>query len=90
MQSIFPLTGSEKKRIAQCKSGRRLGFELAIPLTILAFLGLAELSPILKMHLDRVLDWLSCHDAAATTLETIIILIPFWMLAVMLYERFKK
>lgn len=87
VQSVFPLTKTEKSPAAPRK-GRSLGVELALPLTLLAFILVSEQSPMLKLHLERIVDWLCDHDYVVTATTIAIACIPVWMLASMIYDRY--
>ncbi|MBX9721921.1 MAG: hypothetical protein K2X81_11040 [Candidatus Obscuribacterales bacterium] len=94
VQSFFPDSASTRKAFDETQDLKRLpqkewgpGLELALPLTLLAFIFMSEQSPMLKMHMDTVLDWLCAHDLAANVLELSIAAIPFWMIAVMIKDK---
>jgi len=87
VQSILPTPKSDRGR----ESTRRLGFEIAFPLTILMFIVFSELSPMLKSYLERIVVWLIDHDFAFTAIEVIVLCIPLWMIGVIFFERcFRK
>lgn len=88
VQSIFP--GKQLRFSDSPKQRRQLGLELALPLTLLAFILISEQSPLLKMHIEPIVDWLCEHDIAANTLITFIALIPIWMIAVTVLEKSKR
>ncbi len=94
VQSFFSDSASTRKAFERTQDLNRLpqkewapGLELALPLTLLAFILMSEQSPMLKMHMDTVIDWLCAHDLAATALEFAIAAIPFWMIAVMIKDK---
>lgn len=86
VQSVFPNKNLETWRQSD-KEPRRLGIELALPLTLLALILFAEYSPLLKLHQERIVEWLCEHDYVAYATAVYIALIPFWMIYVMLTER---
>lgn len=48
---------------------------------------LADQSPLLKVQYEHIIDWLIEHDYVFKALEISIAIIPFWMVAVIVYEK---
>lgn len=86
VQSIFPGNTTGNLRAAP-KEGKSLGFELALPLTLLAFILLSDQSSLLKIHFDRIVDWLCDHDYVFNSIAFIVAAIPVWMIASMIRDR---
>ena len=86
VQSIVPrqTTGSIA---AAPRKGKSLGFELALPFTILAFILISDQSPLLKLQIDRIVDWLCDHDYVFNTLAFVVAAIPVWMIASMIRDK---
>lgn len=88
VQSIFP--GKQFRVSERPKDKRQLGLELALPLTLLVFIILSEQSPLLKMQVELIVDWLCEHDYVVTILSMFIASIPIWMIAVNILEEKKS
>lgn len=89
IQSVSTKTKSEhSSRLS--RRGRSPGIELALPLSLLTFVVVSEYSPLLKIHQNRIVEWLCDHDNVANTFGYVLALLPVWMLSSMLYERLKR
>lgn len=94
VQSVFPFRnpnlpkGGEAPTTSSPKKGRVLGFEIALPLTLLVLVLLSEHSPLLKMQYETITDWLCEHDFAFTALELSVAVIPLWMIGVIVYDKY--
>ena len=89
VQSVFPRNAAGNIQEAP-KTNRSLSVELALPFTILAFILISEQSPMLKMELDKIVDWLITHDYVFNTIAFIIAAIPVWMIASMIKDKMSK
>lgn len=67
--------------------GNRLGIELALPLTILAFLFFAQHSTMLQMEVDNIVEWFVKNEPAFWAVCTLILFLPLRMIAIMILER---
>ena len=79
-----------KQPAASHTSHDQLGIELALPLTILAFLAFAQFSPMLRIEIENVVDWLVKNEFYFWVLTAFILLLPLRMVAVMLGQRQAK
>lgn len=86
VQSVFPRSSSGSSKAAP-KENKGLGLEIALPLTILAFILLSDQSPLLKLQIDRLVEWLIAHDYVFNTIAFVIAAIPVWMIASMIRDK---
>ena len=87
MRPDLPPLSSAKTALRGGTARYHSGVELALPLTILAFLAFSSQSPMLKVELDNVLDWFVKNDQYFWALTAIIFALPLRMIAIMLVER---
>ncbi|MBX9569732.1 MAG: hypothetical protein K2X77_12620 [Candidatus Obscuribacterales bacterium] len=87
MRPILSPLNSAKIALNDGAKRNAVGIELALPVTILAFIVLASQSPMLNAELDYVLDWFVKNDQYFWSLTAIILALPLRMIAVMFIER---
>lgn len=90
MRPDLPPLSSAKNALRDGADGHHVAIELALPATILAFIIIAEQSPMLKVELDNVLDWFVKNDFYFWSLTAIILALPLRMIVIMLTERMKS